>query len=281
MTPRSWLFVPGDDARKLEKSLGSGADALIVDLEDSVTPARKPEARRVAADFLARPAPMPRFVRVNALDTGLTEADVAAVAPAGPEGYVLPKCEGRADLDRLSALLDRHGAHQAGIVSIATETVRALRRLLREDWSHPRLVGLTWGGEDLAADLGATANRDAAGAYLGPFRLAREAALLAAKEAGVAAIDSVFTDFRDFEGLAAEAREGAATGFDGKLAIHPAQVAPIQAAFTPSDESVAWARRVIEATENAGAGVASLDGRMIDAPHVKTARKILGIVGEG
>ncbi|MEC9267848.1 MAG: CoA ester lyase [Pseudomonadota bacterium] len=272
----SYLFVPGDSARKMEKALESGAGALILDLEDAVGPDAKGAARDLVAAFLGKPAPMPRLVRVNALDTGLTEADIAATAGAGPAGYVLPKTEGRDDIEALSRLMDRHGAAaECGVLVIATETVRAVRALLSQDWSHPRLTGMAWGGEDLAADLGATANRGPDGHYHSPFRFARDAMLFAAKSAGVAAIDSVFTDFRDDAGLAAEAQTAAGCGFDGKLAIHPAQIAPIHQAFTPTDTQIDWARRVVSAMAQAGAGVARLDGKMLDRPHLKQAQAIL------
>ncbi|RBI83334.1 CoA ester lyase [Rhodosalinus halophilus] len=266
---RSYLFVPGDSARKMKKAMDSGADALILDLEDAVAPGAKEAARAAVAGFLSAPAPMPRYVRVNALDTGLAEADVAAVRGRA-DGYVLPKCEGPADLADLSRLTG-----DAPVVAIATETVSAVRSLLSRDWTHPTLEGLAWGGEDLAADLGASSNRDAQGRYRTPFRLARDAMLFAAKEAGVAAIDAVFTDFRDARGLEAEAMEAEAVGFTGKLAIHPAQIAPIHRAFTPGEDRVAWARRVVAAVTAAEGGVATLDGQMLDRPHLRQARLLL------
>lgn len=275
MNPRCYLFVPGDSARKQEKSLESGADALILDLEDSVAPEGKQAARETVAAFLARPVPMARYVRVNALDTGLTEADIAATASGGPDCYVLPKCEGRADIDALAGLIDKHGGGATPIFAVVTETVRAVRSLLSEDWAHPRLTEMTWGAEDLAADMGAIRNRGDDGAYHSPFRFARDAMLFAAKDAGAAAIDSVFTDFRDEAGLIREAEEALDCGFTGKMAIHPAQVAPIQKVFTPSEAQVDWARRIVAAMDGAGKGVVQLDGKMIDRPHVKTARNIL------
>ncbi len=276
MQPRSWLFVPGDDSRKLEKSPGTGADALILDLEDSVSPAHKDAARETAAGALRRPAPMPRWVRVNALDTGRTAGDVAATLPAGAAGFVLPKCEGREDIEALSAMIaEAGGGEEIGILVIATETAGAVRGLLTSDWRHPRLVGMAWGGEDLAADLGVSSNRDETGAYRSPFRFARDAMLFAAKAAGVTAVDSVFIDLRDPEGLAAEAGEAAAVGFGAKLAIHPGQIEAIHRAFTPGEAQVAWARRVLQAMEEARGGVAQLDGRMVDEPHLKSARAIL------
>lgn len=278
MTIRSYLFVPGDSPRKMEKSLQSGADALILDVEDSVAVENKPAARQETASFLARSAPMKRYVRVNALDTGLTEADIAETAGASPDGYVLPKCEGPDDIEALGGLIARHGgSDRIAIMAIATETVRAVRSLMRNDWTHPRLGALCWGGEDLSADMGASANRDGAGTYLGPFAMARDLTLLAALEAGAEAVDAVFTNFRDDEGLIAEARAGKALGFTGKLAIHPRQIAPIHQAFQPSEAEIEWARSVIAALESAGGGVASLNGEMLDRPHIRRAEKILAM----
>lgn len=276
MSCRSYLFVPADSARKLAKAVESGADALILDLEDAVAPANKAAARAEAAGFLAQTLPMKRYVRVNGLSTGLTEEDVATTVAAAPDGYVLPKCEGPADIEALSALISRFGgSEKIGIIAIGTETVRGLRRLMRENWSHPRLSALTWGGEDLAADMGAERNRDEAGDYLGPFLMARDMTLLAAVEAGVAAVDAVFTDFRDEAGLLREARLAKTLGFSGKMAIHPAQVPVIHAAFRPEPAEVDWARAVIAALEAASEGVASLNGMMLDRPHLIRARKIL------
>ncbi|MFA7428663.1 MAG: CoA ester lyase [Rhodospirillaceae bacterium] len=276
MTFRTYLFVPADSPRKMERALQSGADALILDLEDSVAADRKDAARAEVARFLDAPAPMARFVRVNALCTGLTEADVASTAAARPDGYVLPKCEGPDDIETLSGLVDQAGgAASVRIMAIATESVRAVRRLMRENWSHPRLSALTWGGEDLSADMGASRNRDAGGAYLGPFQLARNLTLLAALEAGVEAIDAVYTDFANAEGLRDETAEARDLGFTGKLAIHPAQVAPIHDVFRPDPGQVEWARRVIAALAAAGGGVARLDGEMLDRPHLLQAQRIL------
>lgn len=276
MSCRSYLFVPADSPRKMTRAAESGADALILDLEDAVAPANKVAARTEAARFLAEPMPMKRFVRVNALATGLTEKDVAATIAAAPDGYVLPKCEGPDDIETLSALIAKLGGGDGiGIMSIGTETVRGLRRLMREDWGHPRLAALAWGGEDLSADMGAERNRDAAGAYLGPFLMARDHTLLAALEAGADAVDAVFTDFRDEAGLMQEARLAKTLGFSGKMAIHPAQVAVIHAAFRPEPAEVDWAKAVIAALAATGEGVASLNGMMLDRPHLVRARKIL------
>lgn len=276
MSCRSYLFVPADSSRKMTRATESGADALILDLEDAVAPANKAAARIEAARFLAESVSMKRFVRVNALATGLTEEDVAATIAAAPDGYVLPKCEGPDDIETLSALIAKLGGGDGiGIMSIGTETVRGLRRLMRENWKHPRLTALAWGGEDLSADMGAERNRDTAGAYLGPFLMARDHTLLAALEAGADAVDAVFTDFRDEAGLMRETRLAKTLGFSGKMAIHPAQVPVIHAAFRPEPAEVDWAKAVIGALEATGEGVASLDGMMLDRPHLIRARKIL------
>lgn len=277
---RSWLFVPADDPRKIDKALGDGPDVVILDLEDAVASGRKDRARDLAADALRREAAPARFVRVNDLTTGRSEQDVAATIAGAPDGYVLPKCEGPDDIQRLAEMIRAHApARTPGILAIATETVRGVRNLMRLDWAHPMLIGLTWGGEDLRADLGASRNRSGDGAYLSPFALARELTLLAARDAGVLAIDSVFTNFRDTGALGREAQQSRALGFDGKMAIHPGQIAEIHARFSPSEDEIAWARRVIETLQAAGAGVASLDGQMLDRPHIRTAKAILRRAG--
>lgn len=277
MTCRSYLFVPADSERKIAKSTETGADALILDLEDSVAPDDKPRARELVADFLTRPVAPMRLVRVNSIGSGETEKDVAATAPQDPDGYVLPKCEGPDDIATLSRIIENHrGSARIVIMAIATETARAVRRLMREDWSHPRLFAMTWGGEDLAASLGALQNRDASGEYLDPFRMARNLTLYAAVEAGVAPIDAVFTNFRDADRLKQEARAASALGFIGKMAIHPSQIPVINTAFTPTDAEVEWAHKVVEIFSNADRGVARLAGEMLDAPHLKRAKNILG-----
>ena len=275
---RSYLFVPGDSARKQDKARGTGADALILDLEDSVAPDAKDAARDRTAAWLAEGAPMARLVRVNALSTGRTADDIAATAPGRPDGYVLPKCENLDDIAAAAAMIAAAGS-DAPILIIATETVRAVRQLMRAEWTHPALGGMAWGAEDLAADLGALTNRDADGIFRPPFAMARTLALLAAKDAGVAAVDGPHTAIGDTQGLRQEAEAAFAMGYDGKLAIHPAQVPVINAAFTPTDDQIAHARRVVEAMD--GTGVASLDGQMLDQPHLTQARKILRLATRG
>ncbi|UWQ90596.1 CoA ester lyase [Rhodobacteraceae bacterium M382] len=274
---RSWLFVPGNDPRKMAKALTCDADVVIFDLEDAVAPQDKPTARALVAEALTHPARPLRFVRVNGLGTGLAAADVAATLPHAPDGYVLPKCEGPDDIATLSEMT----GGRIGILAIATETVRAVRNLMRQDWAHPALTGLTWGGEDLAADLGSLSNRATDGSYRSLFVQARDLTLLAARDAGVLAIDSVFVDFHDTAGLNAETRDGFTLGFDGKMAIHPAQIDTIHTAMTPAPADVEWARRVIAALETAQSGVAQLDGKMLDLPHLISAHRLLRLAGSG
>ena len=279
MDYRSYLFVPADSPRKIERADAGDADALILDLEDSVARDRKADARTIAARHLAEVSGARKhayFVRVNSLASGLVADDVAATISGRPEGYMLPKCEGGEDIEALSRLIERYGGDgEIGIIAIATETVRAVRSLMRSDWKHPRLRALAWGGEDLAADMGALRNRAADGCYLGPFLMARDLTLLAALEAGVDALDAVYTDFRDTEGLSTESRLASELGFSGKMAIHPLQIGPIHAAFVPDPSQIGWARDVLATLAEAESGVASLHGQMLDAPHESRARRIL------
>ncbi|MCI5046680.1 MAG: CoA ester lyase [Aquisalinus sp.] len=275
------LFVPGDSEKKQAKCASVGADITILDLEDSVALARKEDARQITAAALSGvlPQDITRFVRVNALDTGLTRDDLVAVLPAEPDGIVLPKCNGPEDVEALSDMLEalepqgRKG--KTAIIAIVTETAQGVLALSRgAAFEHPRLVGMMWGAEDLAADLGAATNH-AGGVYTEPFRLARNLCLIAARAAGVTPIDAVYSDFRDLDGLDQQTKIALRDGFDAKAAIHPAQVEVIATAFRPDEKSIAWARAVEAAFADASAGVASLDGRMLDMPHLRTARKIL------
>lgn len=284
---RSYLFVPADSQRKLEKALGSDADCLILDLEDSVAPGRKEEARRLACAFLREAAgrpDCPRFVvRVNALSTGLTEADLAGVMAAAPQAILLPKSLGGADVQRLSAMLAVHEAENGlaegatAIDALVTETPIGVLNAGTYAGKSARLRSLSWGGEDLAAAIGAQSNRDDNGFYTGVFRLARSLTILAAAAAGVEAVDTVFTDLADLAGLEAESAAAVRDGFSGKMAIHPSQVPVINRVFTPDARTLDWADRVVEAFANAGAeaGVLSLDGRMIDRPHLRQAERII------
>jgi citrate lyase subunit beta / citryl-CoA lyase len=285
---RSYLFVPGDSERKLAKATQSGADALILDLEDSVTIERKHEARAIVQRFLAdaRAAdqPGPRlFVRINALPTGLVPADLAAIMRGAPAGVVLPKCEGYADIaavdNQLSALEAREGLTPGStrIITVASETARAVMNLATSgSLAHPRLLGMMWGAEDLAADIGALANRDERGVPLAPFALARDLCLIAAAAARVEPIDTVYTAIDDLDGLAAECTAARRVGFIGKAAIHPGQVATINRLFSPSEAEIEWSRRVVAAfRDSGGANVLRLDGRMLDQPHLRQAERIL------
>ena len=289
---RSLLFVPGDSDKKLAKALESGADALILDLEDSVALAAKPQARATVAAFLSAArarAVRPRlYVRVNPLDGGLTEADLDGILPSAPDGIMLPKSLNGADVQHLGAKLAVREAENGfpdgatRILAIATESARALFGLASYAGASPRLEGIAWGAEDLSADLGAETNKLPDGAYCGPYRLARELTLFAAVAAEVAPIDTVFVNLRDEAGLRAECLAARRDGFTAKMAIHPAQVAVINAVFTPSPEAIARAKAIVAAFDAApGAGVLSVDGQMLDLPHWKRAKKLLAQVDAG
>lgn len=276
MRLRSLLFVPGDRPERMRKALGLGADALILDLEDAVASGAKPTARGAVRAFLdERPAGAALFVRVNPLGSDFADEDVAALTGAAFDGVVLPKAEGRASVERLRALLP--GDYR--ILPIATETPRAVFAL--GDYDGAGLAGLTWGAEDLPAAIGAAGSREADGGYTDPYRVVRALTLFGAHAAGVAAIETVYPDFRDLDGLAAYAARGRRDGFTGMMAIHPAQVPVINAAFSPGAEELEQARRIVALFEaNPGAGALQLDGRMVDAPHLKAARALLASAGE-
>jgi citrate lyase subunit beta / citryl-CoA lyase len=283
---RSLLFVPGDDERKLAKGLASGADALLIDLEDSVSASRKADARRIAASFIAlnrKAAVRPRlYVRVNAMPTGLAGDDLDAVMTAAPDGVMQPKCQSGDDVKLMSSMLAVREAENdlpdggTAIIAIATETARSLFHMGSYVGASRRLVGLTWGGEDLSADVGAEANRLADGAYTDPYRLARSLCLFAASAAQTRAIDSVYTNFRDMDGLRVEAEAARRDGFGAKMAIHPAQVAIINDVFTPTAAMIERARRIVAVfAENPALGVVGMDGEMLDMPHLRRAERIL------
>ena len=280
---RSFLFVPADSERKLARGPQSGADALILDLEDSVVPANRPAARRLARAFLdeSREAAYRRYVRINPLSTPDALEDLAATVAGRPHGILLPKCvpADLAALDHfLSALEAGFGVPRGAtrIVAIATETPAAMFALGHYAGISARLEGITWGAEDLAAGIGGN-NRRLDGVYEDAYRLARSLCLLGAAAAGVAAIDTIYTDFRDAAGLDREARAARHAGFAGKMAIHPAQIPVINAAFTPGEGELAWAKQVIAAfAAQPEAGTGALDGRMIDRPHLALARRLLG-----
>lgn len=281
---RSFLFVPGDSARKFEKARGGNADALIIDLEDSVSAEAK-EAARIATRAMLETSRTAQkwFVRVNALDTGMTLADLAAVMPLRPDGIVLPKCASAADVEKLASYLDafeaasqlEHGLTR--IVAVATETAESIFGLSSYKNASPRLWGLMWGAEDLAASLGATEN-STDGVYSEAFRLARNLCLMGAAAAGLAAIDTVCTTIGDIAYVEAEANAARCDGFAAKAVIHPSHVDPVNAAFTPKPEEVVWAQTVIAAFANdPQAGVVKIDGKMIDKPHERAARKIMAM----
>jgi citrate lyase subunit beta/citryl-CoA lyase len=284
---RSWLFVPGDSQPKLDKAPGCGADVVIVDLEDAVAPPAKQAARMLAASFLRAHVQgrgeFARWVRINPLDTQLWREDLAAVMPGRPDGIVVPKAAGPEQLQGLVGELSAHeqrtgispGATR--ILPLVSETpAAALGIASYAGAALPRLAGLTWGAEDLSAVLGASRKRDANGAWTDTFRYVRAQVLLTAHARGIAPIDTLHANFRDLDGLQRIATESHADGFAGMLAIHPGQVAVINAAFTPSEAEVAEARAIVNAfSANPGAGALSLDGRMIDQPHLEQARRLL------
>lgn len=280
---RSMLFIPGDSEKKLAKADACGADAVIIDLEDSVAPERKDYARQLTREFLQTTPPGSRplryWVRPNPFDTGLTEADLSAIMPGKPDGLLQPKIDGPADVAKLSRMMDEleGGRGGARIIPVATETARAPFAL--GDFAGaklPRLTGLTWGAEDLAAALGASTNRGADGEWSFTYKLCRSLALMAAYAANVQAIETLYADFRDEAGLRASSRAARAEGFTGRLAIHPAQVSPINECFTPSADEIAHAERVLAAfAANPGAGTVGLDGKMIDIPHKKQAERVI------
>ncbi len=281
---RSMLFVPGDSPRKFEKAREGRAAALILDLEDSVVTEKKDEARQLTRTMLSgQRGQLQLYVRVNALDTGMTLQDLTAVMPAVPHGIVLPKSNGGDDVRRLALWLDAFES-AAGIelgstriVVVATETAASVFGLGTYKDSSPRLAGLMWGAEDLSASLGAT-EKAAAGVFHGPYRLARDLCLIGAAAAEVAAIDTVYTDIDNLTGLEQETRAARRDGFSAKALIHPKHVDIVNAAFEPTQAERAWAKKVMAAfAENPNLGTLRLDGNMIDRPHLRAAKKILGL----
>jgi len=284
---RSLLFVPADSEKKIAKSLSVGADCLILDLEDSVAPQRIAAARPLAAAFIAETRDKPNrpklYVRINALDTADWELDLAGVLAARPDGIMLPKPRSAEDVGRLAITLDHAEAkagHEIGatrIIAIATEVPMAVLTLPTYLEASSRLDGITWGAEDLSALVGSAATREPnGGGWTSPYKLARDLCLFTALAAGRQPIDTVFVDFRDNAGLAEECRLAARDGFTGKMAIHPEQVATINAAFTPSESEIAWAHEIVALfRNNPGAGALSLRGQMIDRPHAVRADRIL------
>lgn len=269
--PRSWLFVPADSEKKIAKAIESEADAVIFDLEDSVAPQQKAAARQILKDLGKRSGGPQWWVRVNPLGSEPHKDDMEVIAKADIHGIVLPKAESGADVVQL--------AHRTGnipIHAIVTETPASLFGLLSYRDPKSPLVAMSWGAEDLSAALGASSKYDADGALSDTYRLARALCLAGAAAAGVQPVDGVFADFRDKQGLIEEAKAAAREGFTGKLAIHPAQVGPINAAFTPSTGEVEHARAIVEAFDaEPNAGVLSVGGRMVDRPHLVQARRVL------
>jgi citrate lyase subunit beta/citryl-CoA lyase len=263
----------------MEKALGAGADALILDLEDAVVPAARVEARRAVAEFLNANGSARLWVRINPLDGEEADRDLAAILPSHPDGIVLPKAEGGASVAELARRLTERGNATASILAIATETPAAMFQLGSYGGAK-RLAGLTWGAEDLPAAIGAATSREPDGRYTPPYELARSLCLFGAAAAAVAAIETVYPAFRDLDGLAAYAARARRDGFAGMMAIHPDQVPVINAAFTPSQTEIDHARAVVAAFEaNPGAGALSLDGRMIDRPHLVQAQRTLAAAG--
>ncbi|MFM2409613.1 MAG: hypothetical protein RL481_441 [Pseudomonadota bacterium] len=290
MTPRSWLFIPGDSEKKLAKGDLAGADALILDLEDAVAPDAKQIAReKVAAYLRARPRgerSTQLWVRINPLSTGMALDDLVAIVAGAPDGVMIPKPDGPDDVRTVSLYLDalevQHGIELGAtrILPVATETARAPFQL--GDYAAARLTrlaGLTWGAEDLSTALTASTNVDASGSWAFTYQMVRSLTLMAAHAAGVPAIETLYVDFRDEEGLFASCRAARAEGFAGRIAIHPAQVDAINRGFAPSAEEIAFARRVVEAfATNPDTGTIGIDGKMLDIPHLKQAQHILSQV---
>ncbi len=273
---RSLLFVPGDRPDRFDRAAASGADALILDLEDSVAASAKAAARAAVVERLRAPRGDVRlFVRINSLDTLLEEQDRAALAGLSPDAILLPKAEGAASVHRLAERLAASRI-DAPILPIATETPAAIFQLGSYAETSQHLIGLTWGAEDLPAAIGATSSREEDGRYTPPYEMVRSLTLFGAHAASVAAIETVYPALRDLNGLDAYARRAARDGFTAMMAIHPDQIAIINAAFTPDADQIAQARRIVTAFAAApGAGALQVDGRMVDAPHLKQARHLL------
>jgi citrate lyase subunit beta/citryl-CoA lyase len=284
---RSMLFVPGDRPERFSKATGSGADAVIFDLEDAVTATTRPQARRDVAAFLGTAVrTVPLWVRINPVQGDDALADLAAIVAAKPDGIVLPKARSGVDLQQLDhwleALEAQHGQAHGSIkvLALITETASALVNAASFSSPPGRVIAYSWGAEDLAADIGASSNRTPDGEFEYTFRLARSSCLLMAAAAGITAFDTTDIEFRDTAAVGRRAQAARRDGFGGKLAIHPAQVAPIHAAFAPGEDEVRWARRVIELMNSAqGPGAVALDGRMIDRPHLRQAERIIAALG--
>lgn len=287
---RSLLFVPADAGPKLDKAMASGADVVIIDLEDSISPERKPAAREAARDYLkahSGKADRPRlFVRINGLDTGMTDADLEAIVPGKPDAVLFPKAEGGASVIHLDAKLTAQeaiaGVTERSIKVLAQNVESAAGLFLAGTFKDvsPRLIGMTWGPEDLSAELGAESNRDDKGFLTEPYRFARSVCLFGAAAAKLPAIETVYVDFRNSEGLRQDTIEARRDGFTGRLAIHPAQVPVINEVFTPTAEQIEKAKAIVAAfAANPGAGAIGIDGKMFDRPHLVRAQALLARVG--
>lgn len=273
MQYRSLLFVPGDRPERFPKAAASGADALILDLEDSVAPENKAEARASITRWLGDMRGTPCFVRINPLDSGHVAADLDAVMAVRPDGLMLPKADGATSVRRIA---DMVGADCPPILPIASETPAAVFSLGSYGAVSSLLAGITWGAEDLPAAIGAATSRNADGSYTPPYEMVRALTLFGAHAAGVAAIETVYPDIADVEGLAAYIARGRRDGFTGMMAIHPAQVPVINQGFTPSEAEIDHARAVVAMfAAHPGAGALKLEGKMIDRPHLKQAEALL------
>lgn len=285
-SPRTYLFVPGNRPERFAKGLASGADALILDLEDSVPVSEKAMARQAVADWFLTANPIkPVFIRVNALSSPLLRDDLQILQRIRPAGLVLPKCEGMDDVLAFDEVLcgyeERSGwpQHSVSVIAIATETARGMQRIHTFDRSIPRLSGILWGAEDLAASLGVRSLREAEGRYKATALRARDAALFASHACGVSAIDAVYTGLDDPVGLEAETRNHASLGFTAKAAIHPAQIAVIHQAQRPCDDDMAWAHEVITELQDGAKASGKVRGAMVDQPHLNAARRIKMLSG--
>lgn len=288
---RSMLFVPGDSERKLEKATSVGADSLIIDLEDAVSESRKDYARELTAQFLTQENASddgPQlWVRMNPLTTPYALADLVAVVGAAPSGIVLPKIYGPSDIAKVGNYLDileaAHGLESGSIriLPVVTETPASALNLnaLGDDPGSSRVYGFTWGAEDLSAELGASTNLGGDGQWSMTYQIVRSQMLMAAKGTGVHALETLFVDIADTDGLRESTRAARAEGFTGRIAIHPGQVEAINEAFTPSPEELDHAQRVVEAFASSDTGTVALDGKMLDAPHLKQARQVLSAAG--
>lgn len=284
---RSWLFAPGDSEKKMLKASDSAADIVLLDLEDSVMPENKPAAREMVAAFLATRSDRHRiWVRINPLAGGETMRDLDAIISGRPGGLFLPKAEGRADIEALDAMLSeretKHGIAPGStlVAALVTETAKAMFHCGDYEGS-PRLVAMSWGAEDLSSALGARIQHRPDGSYMPTYELARSLCLLGAVAAGVVPVETVMPEFRDLDALRERAEMVRGQGYRGMLAIHPAQVEVINAAFTPSEEEIAHARAIVQAfADNPGAGTVGLNGAMVDLPHLKLAQRLLAEAGE-